>query len=83
MQVTAQWTLRPNDAKAPKDASEGGIAGVSEVAAQRYPFSHQLVASLEICHAIHKSHFVPCSASPKSYNQISLPIDIHQDEQNT
>ena len=31
LQVKAEWTLRPNDAKAPKDASEGGIAGVSEV----------------------------------------------------
>ena len=31
VQVDAEWTLRPNDAMAPKDASEGGIAGVSEV----------------------------------------------------
>ena len=29
--MKAEWTLRPDDAKAPKDASEGGIAGVSEV----------------------------------------------------
>lgn len=31
VEVTAEWTLVPNDAKAPRDASEGGIAGVSEV----------------------------------------------------
>jgi len=30
-QVVAEWRLEANDAKAPKDASEGGIAGVSEV----------------------------------------------------
>ena len=38
MQVSAEWVLRPNDAKAPKDASEGGIAGVSEVCSKAFDF---------------------------------------------